>query len=277
MKENSLKPLVSVVVTTRNEEKCLNDCLLSVKEQTYSLERIEMIVIDNNSTDQTKTIAQNFTDKVFNHGPERSAQRNLGLKKAKGKYILYLDADMILSREIINQCVAKCETEGYLGLYIPEKIVGKGFWIKVRNFERSFYNETCIDAVRFVEKEKALKIGGFDENLTGPEDWDFDRRMKKSGRIGIIKAALYHDEGKFNFRQYLAKKEYYAKSFKNYIDKWGKTDITIKKQLCFNYRFFGVFSEGGKWKKLIKHPFLTLGMYALRISLGTRYLWIKPS
>lgn len=45
----------------------------------------------------------------------------------------------------------------------------------MRDFERSFYNTACIDAVRFVRKDKFLEIGGFDESLTGPEDWDFDR------------------------------------------------------------------------------------------------------
>ncbi|MFH1048253.1 MAG: hypothetical protein V1732_01165 [Patescibacteria group bacterium] len=55
------------------------------------------------------------------------------------------------------------------------------------------------------------------------------------------------------------KKGYYAKSFGAYINKWGKNDSEIKKQLGFYYRFIGVFIENGKWKKLIAHPILMAG------------------
>jgi len=102
-------PIVSVIITTRNEEKNIENCLKSIKEQTYPQEEIEIIVVDNNSTDRTKEIVARYTEnpsgngfafhgvKVYNFGPERSAQRNFGVQEAEGKYILYLDTDMILS------------------------------------------------------------------------------------------------------------------------------------------------------------------------------------
>ena len=131
-------------MTTKNEEKNIENCLKSVKNQNYPQNKIEIIVVDNNSQDKTKEIAYGYTDKVYNFGPERSAQRNFGVKKAAGKYILYLDADMILSKEVIRECVEKCEEENLVALYIPEKIIGEGFWIKVRDFERSFYTEIIL-------------------------------------------------------------------------------------------------------------------------------------
>ena len=70
-------PLVSVVITTRNEEKNIENCLMSIQEQTYK--HIEIIVIDNNSSDKTKELSKQYTNKVFNQGPERSAQRNYGM------------------------------------------------------------------------------------------------------------------------------------------------------------------------------------------------------
>ena len=266
---------VSVIITTKNEEKNIENCLQSIKRQTYPQDKIEIIVVDNNSNDRTKEVARKYTDKVFNWGPERSAQRNLGVKQASGKYILYLDADMILSENVISECVNKCEKEGLVALYIPEKIIGSGFWIKVRDFERSFYNTTVIDCVRFVRRNKFLEIGGFDKNLTGPEDWDFDRRIKEIGKVDITDAPIYHNEGRFNFRQYLNKKSYYAKTFDKYVQKWGKNDKIIKKQLGFWYRYFGVFIENGKWKRLVKHPGLTIGMYWLRFMVGIKYFTYK--
>lgn len=267
-----MTPLVSVIITSQNEENNIANCIESIKGQTYQNEKIDIIVVDNNSTDKTVDIAKRYTDKVYNFGPERSAQRNFGVKQAATKYIFYLDADMILSEKIIEECVDKCENEDCSALYIPEKIMGKGFWIKVRDFERSFYNATMIDCVRFMQRDKFLEINGFDENLTGPEDWDFDRRVRKICKVGIIKAPIYHNERKFNFERYLQKKSYYAKSFDKYIQKWGRNDPIIKKQIGFCYRYFRVFIENGKWRKLLSHFVLTLGMYILRCLIGFIYL-----
>jgi glycosyltransferase involved in cell wall biosynthesis len=266
---------VSIIVTTKNEEKNIGICLGSIKGQDYPAERVEIIVVDNNSRDKTKEIAALYTQKIYNAGPERSSQRNFGMKQASGKYILYLDADMKLSPGVIGECVGKCEKENYTALYIPEIIIGNNGWVKVRNFERSFYNATCIDAVRFVRKDKVLETGGFDESLTGPEDWDFDRRIKKSGKIGIINSPLCHDENDFSLKKYLDKKKYYSLNFQRYIDKWGNGDIIIKKQLGFWYRYFGVFIENGKFFRLVAHPVLTLKMYYLRFLVGVYFLLRK--
>jgi len=56
-------PLVSIVITTKNEEKNIENCLKSIVNQTYK--NIEIIVVDNNSSDSTKEISLKYTDKVF--------------------------------------------------------------------------------------------------------------------------------------------------------------------------------------------------------------------
>ena len=101
---NSL-PLVSIIITTKNEEKNIGRCLKSIKKQACP--NIEIIVVDNNSIDKTKQITKKYTKNVFNKGPERSAQRNFGAQKAKGKYLLFLDADMTLSPQLIKKAVHK--------------------------------------------------------------------------------------------------------------------------------------------------------------------------
>jgi glycosyltransferase involved in cell wall biosynthesis len=273
---NSSYPLVSVIVTTRNEEFNIANCLKSVFEQSYRKENIEVVVVDNASTDKTKEIAQKYTNKVFNKGPERSAQRNYGAEKSSGKYIMYLDADMTLSPGVIAECVDELEkNKEMVALYVPEIIMGKNFWNKIRRFERSFYDGTVIDAVRFIRRDVFLKIGGFDETLTGPEDWDFDKKIRKSGRTDLIKSPLYHNEGGFDFLKYIQKKTYYARDFEKYMVKWGKDDEDIKKQFGIYYRYFGVFTENGKWKKLFRHPILSFGMYFLRFLVGINYITRK--
>jgi glycosyltransferase involved in cell wall biosynthesis len=293
-----MNPLVSVVITTKNEELNIENCLRSIKAQEYN--NIEIIVVDNGSSDRTKEIAGEYTDKVYDKGPERSAQRNYGMiEKSNGEYVMFVDADMILTPRLIEDCVEFINKENCLALHISEIVLGRNFWSRVRRFERSFYNGTVIDGARFFRKDKFVEVGGFDETMSGPEDWDIDKKIKQVGKIALVpagqkittndwslanlvknkgvnpynyRAVIYHNESEFNLRKYLKKKEYYAKSFDAYINKWGKEDSDIKKQLGFKYRFFGVFLEKGKWRKLLAHPPLALGMYFLRGMVGVVYL-----
>lgn len=298
------RPLISIVITTKNEEKNIVNCLESIRRQTYSKDLLEVIVVDNNSSDKTKEIAGKYTKNVFNKGPERSAQRNFGVEKSKGKYVIYLDADMILSSTLIKKAVEKLESGDFDAFHIPEIILGNSYWNRVRRFERSFYDGTVIDCVRFVKKEIFNKVGGFDLQMTGPEDWDFDKKIRKIGRVEVLdkydfeeisrkvaeidygksgnlveklgelsaKALIYHNEAEFDLKKYFLKKGYYAKSFASYINKWGKDDPDIKKQFSFSYRYFNVFLENKKWKKFFLHPISVFGVFFLRFLVGVSYL-----
>jgi len=265
--------LISIIITTKNEERNIEACLRSLLAQTYPRENIEIIVVDNNSTDKTREISAKYTKKVFILGPERSAQKNFGVEKSQGEYFLHLDADMVLSENVVAECVEKIlNNKNTVALYIPEIVAGEKFFSRVRRFERGFYNGTVIDAVRFIRKDKFLEAGGFDEKLYAGEDWDLDKRLKKLGKFDIIKSPLYHNESEFSLKKYLTKKGYYSKNLDVYIEKWGKNDLDVKKQCGFYYRFIGVFVENGKWKKLVRHSILALGMYFLRFLVGVKYL-----
>jgi glycosyltransferase involved in cell wall biosynthesis len=269
---NENMPLVSIIIPTYNSARTLRGCLNSIENQSYPKSRIEVIVVDKFSMDDTPAIVRAFGAKLIPTKAGRSAARNIGAKVAKGNYILFLDSDMILSSRVIEECVKKMEgNKSLVGLYIPEKVIGNGFWVKVRNFERSFYNGTFIDAVRFLRKDAFFKVGGFDEELYSGEDWDLDRRIRQIGEIGIIDSVLYHDEGKFDIKEYLRKKKYYSRGCIRYAQKWGKDDPIIQKQLGIKYRLHDVFVENGKWKKMIRNPFLALGMYFLRFIIGFQY------
>jgi glycosyltransferase involved in cell wall biosynthesis len=123
LKEAIDTPLVSIIITTKNEAKNIENCLLSIQEQSYP--NIETIVVDNASTDKTKEIAKQYTDKVYDKGPERSAQRNYGMIDiAQGEYVMFLDADMILAPEVVTSCLRY----NNIALHIPEIILGKNYW-----------------------------------------------------------------------------------------------------------------------------------------------------
>ena len=261
--------MVSIILTTKNEEKNIENSLISIKNQTYK--NLEMLLVDNFSQDKTVELSQKYGASVYLKGNERSVQRNYGVQAAKGKYVLYLDADMILSPDLIEDCVDLCENKSVDALYIPERITGEGFWIKVRDFERGFYTGTVIDAVRFIRRDLFLQTGGFDETLVGPEDWDFDRKIREIGRTGISNEYLYHNESHFNIRRYLKKKSYYTDGISKYVNKWGINDKETKKQLGIRYRLMDVFFENGKWKQLLRHPSYSFAMYCLRLQVATLY------
>ncbi len=266
-------PLVSVVIATKNEEAHIENCLRSIKDQSYPQDHMEIVVVDNASNDRTKEIALAYTERVFDKGPERSAQRNFGAEQSRGEYFIYLDADMVLSEELVGNCVDLVRGKPeVIALYIPEIVTGDVFFSRVRRFERSFYDGTVIDCARFIRRNIFLELGGFDLNLTGPEDWDLDKRLRKRGHIDLVQAPLYHNEADFDLGKYLSKKEYYSDDFGAYMNKWGKDDPDIQKQFGIWYRFFGVFLERGKWKKILAHPILALGMYFLRVLVGWRFL-----
>lgn len=266
------QPLISVVITTKNEERNLPDCLAALNGQTIPRDSFEVIVVDNASTDRTREIALAGADLFLEKGPERSAQRNFGIESAHAPVVVYLDADMRLTENVLAECLAAFEDPAVVGLYIPEEVVGTGYWIAVRNFERSFYDATAIDGVRGVRKELFKKLGGFDLSLCGPEDWDLNIRMKEQGELKLIASGLKHDEGAFQWGRYLKKKKYYSASFAAYKEKWPENE-DVKKQFSFWYRYFGVFLENGKWKRLLAHPLLAVGMYVLRGAVGFAYIF----
>ena len=263
---------LSVVITTRNEEANIANCIRAFDAVR---DDVEIIVVDNASTDATKRIAAELGAKVIDKGPERSAQRNLGWRTATADWVVVLDADMILPRETIGEILVCCrqQSSAVEAYWIPEVRTGRGIRVKARNFERSFYDGTSIDALRLFHKSVLEKTGGYDENLiAGPEDWELDIRVLATGaKCAVLKNHLIHNEKQLTLKRMLEKKAYYSKSMAAYQAKW-KGHPALKKQFGLSYRFLGVFIENGKWKKLIRHPILAFVMYFERFAVGLTYL-----
>ena len=111
--KNKNQPLVSVIINTRNSAgKIFEKCLASVKVQSYK--NVELIVVDNSSSDKTKEIAKRYTKKVFDYGPERSSQKNFGVQKSRGEFLVFLDDDQEMPPEIIEDCVKKIKDKKYI-------------------------------------------------------------------------------------------------------------------------------------------------------------------
>lgn len=275
---------ISVIVCTRNEAANIGRCLESLRQQTVP--PTEVIVVDNASTDRTVELAERAGVKVIAADRvrdlsevknKRGAQLNLGVAASTGEIIFFPDADMTFDPKLLAEIAARFSGEQSLdAAYIPEIIHGRGWFGRMRNFERGFYNQTCIDAVRVVRAEVYRTVGGFDEmNIRfGPDDWDFTKRVRAANyRLGLNTAPLHHHEEWLTLTKYLHKKRSaYGDTFDEYIAKWSKNDPDIRRQFGLSYRYFGVFTERGKWRRLASHPGLASAMYLVRAAVGWSYL-----
>ncbi|MFH8080533.1 MAG: glycosyltransferase [Candidatus Aenigmatarchaeota archaeon] len=251
--------LVSVIIPTFNSEKTLERCLESVKNQSYK--NIEIIVVDKFSKDRTVEIARKYTRKVFQiKASERSEQKNFGAKKAKGEYLLFIDSDMELTKNVIKDCVDLCSKEKIGGIIIPERSIGRSYWVRVRDFERSFYANTPIESARFFPKDLVIKVNGFDESVVFFEENTLPQKIEKLGyKVNYrISSEIIHNEYNFSFLKWMKKKFYYGKTLSVYKNKFGDY---AKKQTSIFYRF-SIFLKN---KKFYSKPILASSLIFFKL------------
>lgn len=202
----------------------------------------------------------------IDEGKERSIQRNKGIRKAKGDILIILDSDQVLSKGAVNEIRNTLSSGKATCLYIPEVILAEGYWGKVRKFEREFYTATRIDVPRAVLAEFCPK---FDASMSGPEDADWGNRIP--GLRGVTKHVLYHHDN-IGLGEYFRKKRYYSRSMERYRQKWPDDPI-----LKARYRCWQVFTEDGKWRKLVRHPKLVIGILFIIAIRGVIYVTRKKT
>jgi glycosyltransferase involved in cell wall biosynthesis len=249
-------PLISVVLPTYNSASTLEKCLDSIVEQTYR--SIEVIIVDSYSRDDTVEIANKFPSTVFRTRQLRSAARNLGAKNAKGEYLIFIDADMQLTPNVIQQCVKKSLDEKIDAIMIHEIRVATGYWGKCRAIERCMYvGNPLIESARFFSKKAFESVGGFDEDLEAGEDWDLHARVEQSGfKIGSIESYVKHNEGYVTLRAICLKRYYYGKTLSKYIEK--HPDKAMVQFMPIRLDFIR------NWKVLLKDPLHGTGMVLMK-------------
>ena len=229
------------------------------------MRRLVSVIIPNHGRDISNVVnailASSYPDielVVIDVGKERSVQRNMGIQQAKGKYLLFLDSDMVIAPNLILECVRLIKHCN--GVYLREKIVTPGLFARIRHWERQFYTGTLIDVVRFVRKEGCPLFNG---TLHGPEDSDWERKIPEPK---LVADEWYEHHEDVNMWQFFKKKAYYAKSLMRYNKKHPGDKV-----LDFKYRCWTVFTENGKWKKLF-HPYV-FGVIFIIFMRGVIFLW----
>jgi arabinofuranan 3-O-arabinosyltransferase len=182
-------------------------------------------VVDNGSTDDTTSIAEELADLVLACGPERSAQRNAGAAATPAAIVGFIDSDMELPPTVVGEAVDAL-VAGAVSVVVPERTVGEGFWTEVRAFERSFYQESeAIEAPRFFRRDVFDSVCGFDGAMTGPEDWDLGIRTRSSGSRVRTRAVILHHEGRVRYLSACRKKGYYGPGLARFATKYGASGL----------------------------------------------------
>lgn len=183
-------PFVSVVIPVKNEEKHIRACLKAVLRQTYNKKMMEVIIVDNGSTDNTISIIKDFGNRVKLYKEIQGTiarVRNFGAGKAKGDLIAFLDGDCLPDKEWLQFGVKK--------LYENDLVGCIGFTDKHRGPDSSWVQQAwqhicstskckgCIEVPwlssfnLILSKELFVQIKGFNESLETCEDSDLGYRI----------------------------------------------------------------------------------------------------
>lgn len=205
-----LTNLISIIIPVYNRQDSIKECIKSLKNQTYPFRRMEIILINDGSTDDSgqlcKEIAGRNRNVCYIEQENRgvSAARNAGIKIATGKYIFYLDADDVLTKNTIKDCVRQFDKfyrktdlltypiETHYQGRVLESHFRYQYLIKNKVYDlrsNAFIGQTTMNIVvknRF--EENVL----FDETLSFSEDqkycWDVAKRYLT---MGFCKTAKY--------------------------------------------------------------------------------------
>lgn len=210
---------ISVVIAAHNCEKYIGRALRSALDQSFSRKEYEIIVVDDGSTDKTKKILSEFKDMIrvitLKKNKGLSYARNYAIKKALGRFVVCLDADDYISRDLLNI--------EYLYFFHNKYVdaVSCDYCI-VNDKEEIIEHRSSVDhpiacGIMFY-KSKLEEIGLYDESFLVLEDLDLRKRYLEKFNIYNIPLRLYryrdHDDNITKNKKHI--KHYNAKLHKKH-------------------------------------------------------------
>ncbi|KKT89059.1 MAG: Glycosyl transferase family 2 [Candidatus Jorgensenbacteria bacterium GW2011_GWC1_48_8] len=199
-----MNPKVSVIITTYNRPESLKRAIKSVLNQDFK--NFELIIVDDRSDAETGEAVASFKDSRINfiQNPKNlggTKSLNIGLKHAKGKYVCPLDDDdeWIDAQKLSKQLAFFKAHPDYLAVGTNAEVRllnGAGELIKIVKTKNPLLNEEIHDRLIFTNliahvssiygREKALIVGGYDENLERGKDWDLFLKLGKLGKLANL-------------------------------------------------------------------------------------------
>lgn len=236
LKQGVKLPLISVIIPALNEEKYIKYALNGLKAQTFK--DFEVIVSDAGSKDRTREIAKKLGARVvIEKKPGISAGRNAGAKVAKGKILVFIDADTMPSKDLLKiysrsfQNDTAAATGPIFALEKTDTLTKLGYYFVSVIFVKlsiEFGKPSVIGSNFAVDSKIFAKVKGFDEKLMTYEDYDLSTRVGKYGKIlfldsakvyasvrrvaawGIGKYFTYHTGNMIRYKFFRKSKEDYA-------------------------------------------------------------------
>ena len=279
-------PFVTVIVPVRNRPDEISDCLASLVKLDYPPEKLEIIVVDDASEDNTPDVVSGFPVRLIKN-PERmraSYSRNLAAKEARGEVLAFLDSDCTVHPLWLKELVpAFCDEEnGAIGGKVDSRFEKKALdrYEKVSSSlnmgERSkssneegnfFYLPTCN---LLVKKDIFIELEGFNANMTVGEDVDFCWRLKDMGfeieyrPVGIVFHKHRSKTGTFFMRrfQYGTSEPFLQKKHPDRLKKMFYLPMTI---LLWHIVFVSIFTG---------HYYL-LGLCGFILLADTHKKWMR--
>ena len=204
--QNSESPLVSVVIPTYNRADVLPRAIRSVIRQTFT--DFELIIIDDGSQDRTREVVKEFTDPriryIRQENQGANAARNHGIRKAKGRYISFLDSDDEFHENNLQRVIETLENHGSncIGAYTSYRRLRDG---EVTHISSADKRKVTFDDIR---KENTIggfsaitfrasvfqKVGYLDEQLQSAQDYDIYLRSLQEGGYIIGIAEVLADQ-----------------------------------------------------------------------------------
>ncbi|HLD26371.1 MAG TPA: glycosyltransferase [Patescibacteria group bacterium] len=217
-------PYFSIIIPTLNEERFLPKLLKDLQKQKEK--SFETIVIDGHSSDKTLELAQDFSLPIYVHSVTKrnvSFQRNWGARHARGRYLIFLDADSRINMYFIGNCFKAMRSNKSL-IFIPLFHVSKKYYqdsiiFSLANFfievSQNFGRPISAGGSMIFEKEYFHFLGGFNEKLFFSEDYEIVSRARK---YGVCAYVLKNVKITFSMRRF--KKEGHFNVFKKYALAW---------------------------------------------------------
>ncbi len=212
---------LSIVIPAFNESCCIAETLVTIHNavQDSSVTTYEIIVADDDSTDNTPQIAKSMNAQVVRSGKRNiAASRNAGAAQAKGDCILFVDADTLInprSIQELKQAIDKGFTGGGTTLRWSESAswwadIGMKIWNSI-----SRWRKLPAGSFFFVKREIFEAVGGFDEEYFVSEELHLARKLKQFGKLKILSAPITTSPRKihqFSLREHL---HFFAKAVLN--------------------------------------------------------------
>lgn len=211
------KILLSIIIPTHNSQNTINDLLVSIHTSNFKyFKNIEVVVVDDASVDKTRDVARKLIKKLKydlilypltkNAGPAKA--RNYGVKKAKGKYVLFLDSDVVLSKSTLRyayQIALDAKVKAFTGIWHYQQKTKKFFpnFKAMRDWvywfiEREKYARYYLFSTRIagIDRKLFLKVEGFDKSYPEAtvEDIELTYRIEKYTKVKFSPELLVYHE-----------------------------------------------------------------------------------